>query len=315
MSILVTGSLAIDRIMVFPDRFKNHILPDKLHILSVSFHVPELREFFGGCAGNIAYGLKLLGADPLIFAAAGRDFASYAAWLDRWGIRRDGIRTHDDVHTAQCFITTDLDDNQITAFHPGAMARAADLRVEDVAGEASLAIVSPDDNAAMRRHAATLRRLGVPTVIDPGQQLINFDGPGLLEFLEGALVFVANDYEWAVTLERTGLPERELAGHAGAIVVTRGAEGSTILTGERRVDVPPAPADRVVDPTGAGDAFRAGLLFGLDRGLPLETAARIGSLMGALAVEVRGTQSVELDAAGLRARYEKSFGEPFPVAP
>jgi adenosine kinase len=313
LSILVTGSLAIDRIMVFPDRFKNHILPDKLHILSVSFHVPEMREFFGGCAGNIAYGLKLLGADPLIFAAAGRDFGAYAAWLDRHGIRRDGIRIHDDAHTAQCFITTDLDDNQIVAFHPGAMERAGELRVEDVADGVSLAIVGPDDNAAMRRHAAALKARGVPTVIDPGQQLINFDPDGLLTFLEGAHVFVANDYEWAVTLERTGIAESELARRAGAIIVTRGANGSTILQRDRKIDVPAASAERVVDPTGCGDAYRAGLLYGLEQGLPLESAARIGSLMGCLAVEERGTQSVRASQAEIRGRYEKSFGEPFPA--
>jgi adenosine kinase len=313
MAILVTGSLAIDRIMVFPDRFQNHILPDKLHILSVSFHVPEMREFFGGCAGNIAYGLRLLGAEPLIVASAGRDFGAYAAWLDEHGIRRDGIRIHEDAHTAQCFITTDLDDNQIVAFHPGAMERARELRVEDAPEPISLAIVGPDDNAAMRRHAAALKTRGVPTVIDPGQQLINFDPDGLLTFLEGARVFVANDYEWAVTLERTGLPEEDLASRADAIIVTRGGEGSTILEGGRRIDVPAATAERVVDPTGCGDAYRAGLLYGLDRGLPLERAARVGSLMGCLAVEERGTQSVRLDRAGIVARYEKAFGEPFPI--
>jgi adenosine kinase len=313
MSILVTGSLAIDRIMVFPDRFKNHILPDKLHILSVSFHVPEMREFFGGCAGNIAYGLKLLGADPLILAAAGRDFGAYAAWLDQHGIRRDAIRIFEEVHTAQCFITTDLDDNQIVAFHPGAMERASDLQVADVPEPISLAIVGPDDNGAMRRHAADLKKRGVPTVIDPGQQLINFDPDGLLTFLEGARAFVVNDYEWAVTLERTGLAEAELAQRADAIVVTRGGQGSTIFEGDRRIDVPPVTAARVVDPTGCGDAYRAGLLYGLERGLALERAARLGSLMGCLAVEVRGTQSVQIDAAGLRARYQQAFGEPFPL--
>ncbi|RIK98482.1 MAG: carbohydrate kinase family protein [Proteobacteria bacterium] len=313
MSILVTGSLAIDRIMVFPDRFKNHILPDKLHILSVSFHVPEMREFFGGCAGNIAYGLKLLGGDPLIFASAGRDFGAYAAWLDQHGIRRDGIRIHDDAHTAQCFITTDLDDNQIVAFHPGAMERASQLRVEDVAGNVSLAIVGPDDNAAMRRHAAVLKERGVPVVIDPGQQLINFDPDGLLTFLEGARVFVVNDYEWAVTLERTGFLERDLAKRADAIIVTRGASGSTILEGDARTEVPAATAERVVDPTGCGDAYRAGLLYGLASGAPLERAARIGSVMGCLAVEERGTQSVRASRSEIRARYEKAFGEPFPV--
>jgi adenosine kinase len=314
MSILVTGSLAIDRIMVFPDRFKNHILPDKLHILSVSFHVPEMRTFFGGCAGNIAYGLKLLGADPLIFAAAGDDFGAYATWLDQHGIRRDGIQIHPDAHTAQCFITTDLDDNQIVAFHPGAMERANELRIEDVVDGATLAIVGPDDNAAMRKHAATLKRLGVPTVIDPGQQLIGFDPDGLLTFLEGARVFVANDYEWAVTLDRTGIAEDELARRADAIIVTRGATGSTILEGGRRIETPAATAERVVDPTGCGDAYRAGLLFGMEHGLALEQAARIGSVMGCLAVEERGTQSVRASRGEIAARYEKAFGERVPVA-
>ena len=313
MSILVTGSLAIDRIMVFPDRFKNHILPEKLHILSVSFHVPEMREFFGGCAGNIAYGLKLLGADPLILASAGRDFGAYAAWLDQHAIRRDAIRIFEDTYTAQCFITTDLDDNQIVAFHPGAMERAGALRVEDVKESISLAIVGPDDNGAMRCHAADLKKRGVPTVIDPGQQLINFDPDGLLSFLEGARAFVVNDYEWAVTLERTGLAEGDLAKRADAIIVTRGGQGSTIFEGNRRIEVPPVTAGRVADPTGCGDAYRAGLLCGLERGLAIDRAARLGSLMGCLAVEVRGTQSVQIDDAGLRERYQQAFGEPYPL--
>jgi adenosine kinase len=308
MPILITGSLAIDRIMVFEDRFKNHILPDKLHVLSISFHVPTLDEFLGGCAGNIAHGVKLLGGEPLIVAAAGRDFGAYAASLDARGIRRDGIAVHEDACTAQCFITTDLDDNQIVAFHPGAMERARDIAVERFLDGATLALVGPDDNAAMRRHAAVLKARGVPVVIDPGQQLINFDGPGLLEFLAGARVYVVNDYEWAVTLDRTGLGEQELAARAGAIVVTRGAEGSTILAGGERVDVPAVKAERVVDPTGCGDAFRAGLLVGLSRGLPLETAARLGSVMGTLTVEQRGTQSVQADLAAIRARYEAAFG-------
>src|SRR5690606_35943660 len=196
--------LAIDRIMVFRDRFKNHILPDKLHVLSISFHVPTLDEFLGGCAGNIAHGVKLLGGDPLIVAAAGRDFGPYAASLDARGIRRDGIAVHEDAYTAQCFITTDLDDNQIVAFHPGAMERAAGIDVRRFLAGVSLVLVGPDDNQAMRRHAAALKEAGVAMVADPGQQLINFDGPGLLEFLTGARVYVVNDYEWAVTLERTG---------------------------------------------------------------------------------------------------------------
>jgi adenosine kinase len=284
-------------------------------VLSVSFHVPTLSEFFGGCAGNIAYGLRLLGAEPIVLAAAGRDFGAYAAWLDRCGIRRDAIRVFEDAYTAQCFITTDLDDNQIAAFHPGAMERAPELRVEDVTDPVSLAIVAPDDPRAMRRHAAALKRRGVPTVVDPGQQLINFEPGALLDLLEGARVYVANDYEWAVTLERTGFSEEELAKRAGAIAVTRGAEGATILADGRRLEIPPARAERVVDPTGCGDAWRAGLLYALERGHPLEVAGRVGSLMGALAVEVRGTQSVEIDRAGLRERWERAFAEPCPIEP
>jgi adenosine kinase len=310
MSILITGSLAIDRIMVFQDRFKNHILPDKLHILSVSFHVPTLDQCFGGCAGNIAYGIRLLGGDPLIVAAAGRDFGPYQDWLDACGIRRDGISIFDDHYTAQCFITTDLDDNQIVAFHPGAMERANTLRLERFLPEARIALVGPDDNLAMRQHAAALKAAGVPTVIDPGQQLINFDGPGLLAMLDGARVYIVNDYEWAVTLDRTGLPEAELCKRAEAVIVTRGAEGSTLFEQGTRIDIPPVKAEQVVDPTGCGDAYRSGLLFGMERGLPLATAARIGSLMGALAVEQRGTQSVRSDLAAIRARYEGAFGSP-----
>ena len=308
MSILITGSLAIDRIMVFQDRFKNHILPDKLHVLSVSFHVPTLDQCFGGCAGNIAYGVRLLGGDPLIVAAAGKDFGPYGDWLDACGIRREGIGVFDDSYTAQCFITTDLDDNQIVAFHPGAMERASTLRLDGFLPEARVALVGPDDNLAMRQHAAALKAAGVPTVIDPGQQLINFDGPGLLALLDGARVYIVNDYEWAVTLERTGLSEEELVGRADAIIVTRGVEGSTLFENGARTDVRPVKAEQIVDPTGCGDAYRAGLLFGLERGLPLATAAQIGSLMGALAVEQRGTQSVRASLEEIRARYEGAFG-------
>ena len=308
MSILITGSLAIDRIMVFQDRFKNHILPDKLHILSVSFHVPTLDQCFGGCAGNIAYGVRLLGGDPLIVAAAGRDFGPYGDWLDACGIRRDGIGVFEDAYTAQCFITTDLDDNQIVAFHPGAMERASTLRLDRFLPEAGVAVVGPDDNLAMRQHAAALKAAGVATVIDPGQQLINFDGPGLLALLDGARVYIVNDYEWAVTLERTGLAEDELRERAGAIIVTRGAEGSTLFENGARTDVPPVKAEQIVDPTGCGDAYRSGLLFGMERGLPLATAAQIGSLMGALAVEQRGTQSVRASLEEMRVRYEGAFG-------
>ncbi len=309
MSILVTGSVAVDRIMVFPDRFANHILPDKIHILNVSFHVPSMQQFWGGCAGNIAYGLRLLGEDPLILAAVGGDFGPYAQWLDACGIRRDGIRVFDASYTAQCFITTDLDDNQITAFHPGAMERAQEARIDDVQSELSHAVVGPNDKAAMQAYAAGLRARGVPTVIDPGQQILAFDGPELLEFMDGAAVYVTNDYEWALTLDKTGLDEDAIAARVGAAVVTRGGEGSLLIQGGTRTEIPVVTAERVVDPTGCGDAYRAGLLHGMARGLPLETACRIGSVMGSFFVEQQGTQTAGCDREHVRARYQGAFGD------
>ena len=311
MTILVTGSLAIDRIMVFPDRFRNHILPDKLHVLNVGFHVPTLKQSFGGTAGNIAYGLRLLGQDPLLLATAGSDFAPYAARLDALGVRRDAIRVFQDVHTAQAFIVTDLDDNQIVAFHPGAMERAAEAPVAAVDEAIDLAIVSPNDKGAMLAHARELRRRGIPTAIDPGQQLPVFTGPELLELLDGAAIYIANDYEWSLTLERCGEDEDAIAARVGAVVVTRGGEGSTIREGERRLEIPPVKTERVVDPTGCGDAYRAGLLYGRLAGLPFEVAGRIGSVMGALAVEVEGTQAVQVDLEGVRRRYAAVFGASF----
>ncbi len=308
MSVLVSGSLAIDFIMLFRDRFRNHILPDRLHVLNVSFHVPTLRKNFGGCAGNIAYGLRLLGETPLVLASVGNDFGEYAAWLDQHGISRRFIRTYEDLLTAQAFITTDLDDNQITAFHSGAMERAADLRVADVAEAITLGIVSPNVKQAMLDVARDLKARGVPTVIDPGQQLPNLSRDELLALLDGAALYVVNDYEWALTQTRTGLPESELVRLAGAAVVTLGEKGSQILRPGERLDVPPVRAERVVDPTGCGDAYRAGFLHGLSRGLPLETAGRIGSLLGALKVEQPGPQGLSIDLEAFRARYEREFG-------
>lgn len=291
MTVLVTGSMAIDRIMVFPDRFKNHILPDKLHMLNVAFHVPELQQFFGGTAGNIAYGLRLLGDDPVILAAVGSDFGAYAAWLDESGLRRDGIHTFDDAYTAQAFITTDLDDNQIIAFHPGAMGRSAEVGLELISDAIEWAVVSSNDKAAMQQYAAALKQRGVRTMIDPSHQLPVFQGPELVEFIDGAELYVANDYEWALTLEQTGLSEAALFERVGAAVITRGAEGSTICHGSERVEIPPVKAEQVVDPTGCGDAYRAGLLYGLTRGWSYEIAGRIGSVMGALNIEQSGPQS------------------------
>jgi adenosine kinase len=310
MAVLVSGSVAIDHIMVYRGRFKDVILPDRVHALNVSFHVPELRRTFGGCAANIAYHLRALGGDPLVLATVGGDFDAYAAWLDRCGVRRDFIRELPGEVTAGAYITTDLDDNQITGFHPGAMERAHELRIEDVAEPVELGIVSPNGKRAMLEHARALKRRGVATVVDPGQGLPRLARGELLEMIEGAAVYVVNDYEWSLTVERTGLAEDAIVSLAGAVIVTLGERGSLLRrNGASEERIPPARAERVVDPTGAGDAYRAGLLFGMARGLALETAARIGSLLGALAVEHPGTQTMPLDPDGLRSRFERELGD------
>jgi adenosine kinase len=309
MTILVSGSLALDHIMVFPDRFKDHILPEKLHILNVSFNIESLRTHFGGVAGNIAYHLRLLGEEPLIVATAGSDFGPYAEWLDRCGIRRDGIRVIEELRTAQGFVTTDLDDNQIWAFYVGAMGRAHEAELPPPGTELALAIVSSDSRQAMLERARELKRRGVPTFVDPSHALPILAPHELVELIEGAAGYVVNDYEWSLTLEKTRLDEDEIAGRCGAVVVTRGEQGSTIRVGERLLEIPPVAARRVVDPTACGDAYRAGLLAGRARGLPFETAGRIGSLLGSYQVEIPGTQALRLDPAEFRARFEREFGQ------
>jgi adenosine kinase len=311
MSILISGSVALDHIMFFPDRFKNHILPDKLHLLNVSFNIESLKTHFGGVAGNIAYHLRLLGEDPLILATVGSDFAPYAEWLDRNGVRRSGIRVLDDVRTAQGFVTTDLDGNQIWAFYEGAMARAHEARVQDVTEDIRLAIVSSDGKQAMIDRARELKQRGVPTFIDPSHGLPILSREELLELIDGAAAYIVNDYEWSLTLTRTGCTEDELAARCGAIVITRGEHGSTIREGDCTIEIPPVRVPVAVDPTACGDAYRAGLLFGRARGLPHQTAGRIGSLLGACQVEVEGTQSLAIDLETFRARFEREFGTGF----
>jgi adenosine kinase len=311
MSILVSGSIAVDHIMVFRDRFKNHILPEKIHTLNVSFHVPTLRRSFGGTAGNIAFNLRLLGEDPILLGAVGSDFGAYAEWLDRHGVRRDWIRVLDDALTPQCFITTDLDDNQITAFHSGAMDRAHEARLEDVEAPYAVAVVAPNGKRAMREYARELKARGVSTMIDPGQGLPQFERKELIELLEGSEIYIVNDYEWALTLDKTGLGADEIAKRVGAIVVTAGADGSTIRGSDGKIEIPPVPPRRVVDPTGCGDAYRAGFLFGLRRNLPLETCGRLGSLLGGLTVEREGTQCLDLDLAEFQERFLHEFGDSF----
>ena len=264
MSVLICGSLAFDTIMVFKDRFKNHILPDKVHILNVSFLVPEMRREFGGCAGNIAYGLKLLGGEPLPMATVGEDFGGYIKWLERCHIPTAHIKTIDGQFTAQAYITTDMDDNQITAFHPGAMSFAHENRV-DAARNVMLGMVSPDGREGMVQHAGQFADLGIPFVFDPGQGMPMFDGDDLRHFVDQASWVTVNDYEAQLLQERAGLAPHEIAERVEAYIVTLGSKGAHIYVKDHRIDIPPAAPAHVLDPTGCGDAFRAGLLYGLSR--------------------------------------------------
>ena len=307
MSALICGSFAYDTIMVFHDRFRNHILPDKVHVLSVAFLVPQLRREFGGCAGNIAYNLKLLGGDPLPMATVGKDFGPYAEWMDECGIGHELVTRIDTEYTAQAFITTDLDDNQITAFHPGAMnfAHLNDVRE---APEAAIGIVAPDGREAMIEHASQFAERGTPFIFDPGQGLPMFDGDALRRFLDLATWLAVNDYEWELVRERTGLDAAAVASKVEALIVTRGARGAVVHTGGASIVIPPARAGDTVDPTGCGDAFRAGLIHGLVNGMDWETTGRLASLMGALKVERHGTQNHRCTRADLEARFRESFG-------
>jgi adenosine kinase len=311
MSILVSGSVALDHIMVFPDRFRDHILPEKLHMLNVSFNISSMKVHFGGVAGNIAYMLKLLGADSYILATAGNDFGPYADWLDRHGISRAGIRIIEDLRTAQGFVTTDIDDNQIWAFYVGAMAHAHEARVDDIKQEIRIAIVSSNGKEAMLEHAQELKRRRIPTFIDPSHGLPILSREELIELIDGCAAYIVNDYEWSVTLEKTGLGEDEIQSRCDAVIITRGPEGSEIRSEGQTVEIPAISAEKVVDPTGCGDAYRAGLLYGRTRDMSWETAGRIGSLIGALQVEVDGPQNLTFEMAEFRARYEREYGSNF----
>lgn len=307
MSALICGSLAYDTIMVFHDRFKDHILPDKVHILNVSFLVPDMRREFGGCAGNIAYNLKLLGGDPLPMGTVGKDFSPYAEWLDRWGISHEHIKVIDGTFTGQAFITTDQDDNQITAFHPGAMNMSHENRVTDAKGVA-IGMVAPDGREGMVQHAAQFAEANIPFIFDPGQGMPMFDGPELMTFIDQATWLTLNDYEAQLMQERTGESLEELAGRVAALIVTLGKQGSCIYTGSGCLEIPTAPATIVTDPTGCGDAYRAGLLYGLMNHLPWETIGRIAALMGTIKIEHHGTQNHTFTRAEFEARFKQAFG-------
>lgn len=310
MSVVVCGSMAFDTIMVFPDRFQRHILPEKVHILNVSFLVPDMRREFGGCAGNIAYNLKLLGLDPLPVATVGRDFEPYARWLDGCGIRRSGLMELTDTYTAQAFITTDLDDNQITAFHPGAMSMSH-LNTVPIDTSIRLGVVAPDGKDGMQLHARQFAEAGIPFIFDPGQGMPQFDGEELCAMVELARWVTLNDYEAQLMVDRTGLSLDDLAQRVEALVITRGAEGSEICTASGRYVIPTAQAAQLSDPTGCGDAYRAGLIYGILASFDWGTTGRLAALMGAINIEVHGTQNHRVTMDDIRARFKVSFGYEF----
>jgi adenosine kinase len=311
MSALICGSMAYDTIMVFHDRFKNHILPDKVHILNVSFLVPVMRREFGGCAGNIAYNLSLLDEEPLIMATVGHDFEPYMQWLCQNGLSREFIRILDNHYTGQAYITTDEDDNQITAFHPGAMSESHLNSVPTNRDDISIGIVSPDGRDGMLLHAAQFKELDIPFVFDPGQGIPMFDGEELLTFLDQATWAVVNDYESELLQQRTGLPLAKLADRVDALIVTLGAQGSKIYTHGRCLDIPSAQPKQLLDPTGCGDAYRAGLLYGLMNEFDWEITGRIASLMGTIKIEHNGTQNHSFDIETFKQRYRECFGAEF----
>ncbi len=308
MHTLICGSLAYDTIMVFKDRFKHHILPEQIHILNVAFLVPDMRREYGGCAGNIAYNLKLLDGSPLIMAAVGDDAGLYLTRLKQLGLAATHVRQVPDTFTAQAFITTDLDDNQITAFHPGAMNFSHHNQI-GAAREVTLGIVAPDGRDGMLQHAREFRELKIPFIFDPGQGLPMFDGSELLEFVRLADYCTVNDYEAKLLTERTGKSLEELAREVKALIVTLGASGSRIYAGGAVIDIPVVPAAELLDPTGCGDAYRAGLLYGIARDWPWEKTGRLAALMGGIKIAHRGGQNHKPTRAEIAERFLAAWGE------
>jgi adenosine kinase len=307
LATLVTGSIAYDTIMVFPDRFKNHLLADQLHILNVCFLTPEMRREFGGTAGNIGYNLRLLGAEPLVMATVGEDIQPYLKRLERLCIGTGLLKMVHGQYTAQAFITTDLDDNQITAFHPGAMNHSHENSIGPGLN-ATLAIVSPDGKDGMQQHARECAQHGIPFMFDPGQGLPMFSADELREFIALADYVAVNDYEGKVLQDKTGCALEELAKDVTALVVTLGAQGSLVHATGRRHEIPCVKADRLVDPTGCGDAYRAGLLYGIARGWDWPTTGRLGAVMGAIKIAHRGAQNHAPSRDEIEERYKTAFG-------
>ena len=307
MTALVCGSMAYDTIMVFEDQFKNHIIPDQAHILNVCFFVPSMRREFGGCAGNIAYNLKLLGGEPRILATVGDDFDSYKYQLDKHQLDASFVKHIHGTFTAQAFITTDKDNNQITAFHPGAMSYAHQNDFQSAVKDMKIGIVAPDGKEAMHENARQFVAAGVPFVFDPGQGLPMFSGDELKVFIDQADYVIVNDYESKMLQEKTGWDETQMAENLKGFIVTRGGEGSQIYHDGIMSQIPPAPISKSVDPTGCGDAFRGGLLYGLLNGKKWKETGRIASLCGAIKIEHGGTQNHTFTREEFIERYEQSF--------
>lgn len=307
MRTLICGSIAYDNIMVFPDHFKNHILPEKIHVLNVAFLVPEMRREFGGCAGNIAYNLKMLGGEPVMMATVGDDYAPYAARFEQLRLTQQHVQHIPETFTAQAFITTDLADNQITAFHPGAMNFSHLNSVKDTS-DIRLGIIAPDGRDGMMQHAREFHEAGIPFVFDPGQGLPMYNGEELLDFIDKADYIAVNDYEGQMLQDRTGRSLESLANQAKALIITLGAQGSIIYADGKKIEIPCVKPKDIVDPTGCGDAYRAGLLYGIVNNLDWQTTGQLGSLMGSLKIAQKGGQNHRFSRDEIGQYYFENFG-------
>lgn len=307
---LICGSLAFDNIMVFEDEFQNHILPDQIHKLNISFMVPTLSKVFGGVAGNIAYNLKMIGGDPVPMGVVGSDFDIYRQRLQSLGISLEAVKEKEGYFTPQAYITTDMKNNQITAFHPGAMNFSHENEVADYP-EISIGIVGPDGRDGMIKHAQGFAAQNIPFMFDPGQAMPLFDGDDLKQFIDQATWMAVNDYEYELVHDRTGMDAREIATHLDALIVTRGEKGSEIYADGTMYHIPVVKAEKIVDPTGCGDAYRAGLLYGLTNGFDYQTTGRIASLLGSIKIATAGTQNHYISKKDFRARFKEEFGYEF----
>jgi adenosine kinase len=316
MSSLICGSIAYDTIMNFEGRFQDQILADQIHILNVAFLVPSMRREFGGCAGNIAYNHKLLGGEPIIMATVGGDAGSYFDQLAKYKISADHIRELPEAFTAQAMITTDRDNNQITAFHPGAMSESHLNTVAEVIkhhqkkqlGLPKIAIVAPDGRQGMVEHCQQLAEAKIPFIFDPGQGLPMFDGQELLGFIEQATYVAVNDYEGEMLAQRTGLSLGKIAERVSALIVTKGAQGAEIHSQGKKIEIPVVPVGKAIDPTGCGDAFRGGLLYGIEQGFDWEVTGRLASLMGSIKITSQGPQNHSPSQEAIQMQFKQAFG-------